>query len=98
MNQQNKIAANNETLFSGKNNSIEKRAIDIDKAILVSDLHLGYEKCNVTAFTDFLEDCISNGTSKEYSLSILGDLWDLWRKHDIIYSKESSEVLSLMTW
>lgn len=31
MNQQNEIAANNETLFSGKNNSIEKRAIDIDK-------------------------------------------------------------------
>jgi UDP-2,3-diacylglucosamine pyrophosphatase LpxH len=53
--------------------------------IIVSDLHLGYEKCNVTAFTDFLEDCISNGMSKEYSLFILGDLWDLWRmQHKII--------------
>ncbi|MFY9796165.1 MAG: metallophosphoesterase [Candidatus Nitrosopolaris sp.] len=82
-----------------KDNSMEKshpNAIDIDKAIIVSDLHLGYEKCNATAFTDFLEDCISNGTSKEYSLFILGDLWDLWRKHDIIYSRESDEVLSLI--
>jgi len=63
---------------------------------MVSDLHLGYEKCNVTAFTDFLDNCISSGISKEYSLFILGDLWDLWRKHDIIYSKESDEVLSLI--
>lgn len=53
-------------------------------------------KNNVTAFTDFLDNCISNGISKEYSLFILGDLWDLWRKHDIIYSKESDEVLSLI--
>ena len=82
-----------------KDNSMQKShpsVIDIDKAIIVSDLHLGYEKCNVTAFTDFLEDCISNGTSKEYSLFILGDLWDLWRKHDIIYSSESDEILSLI--
>ncbi|MGB6526662.1 MAG: metallophosphoesterase [Candidatus Nitrosopolaris sp.] len=82
-----------------KDNSMEKNhpnVIDIDKAIIVSDLHLGYEKCNATAFTDFLEDCISSGISKEYSLFILGDLWDLWRKHDIIYSRESDEVLSLI--
>jgi UDP-2,3-diacylglucosamine pyrophosphatase LpxH len=70
--------------------------IDIDKAIIVSDLHLGYERCNATAFTDFLDNCISNGISKEYSLFILGDLWDLWRRHDIIYSKESDEVLTLI--
>jgi len=95
---ENEIAASNETetLLSGKSNSIEKQVIDIDKAILVSDLHLGYGKSNVTAFTDFLEDYISNGSSKEYSLFILGDLWDLWRKHDIIYSKESNDVLSLI--
>jgi UDP-2,3-diacylglucosamine pyrophosphatase LpxH len=96
--QENEIAAANETetLLSGKSNSIEKRVIHIDKAILVSDLHLGYGKCNVSAFTDFLEDCISNGSSKEYSFFILGDLWDLWRKHDIIYSRESNDVLSLI--
>jgi UDP-2,3-diacylglucosamine pyrophosphatase LpxH len=70
--------------------------IDIDKAIIVSDLHLGYGKCNATAFTDFLANQISKGNSKEYSLFILGDLWDLWRKHDIIYSRESDEVLSLI--
>jgi hypothetical protein len=31
--QQNEIAANKETLLSGKSNSIEKRAIDIDNSI-----------------------------------------------------------------
>lgn len=35
-------------------------------------------------------------TLKEYSLFILGDFWDLWRKHDIIYSTESDEILSLV--
>jgi UDP-2,3-diacylglucosamine pyrophosphatase LpxH len=70
--------------------------IDIAKAIIVSDLHLGCEKCNATALMDFLADNISKGISKEYSLFILGDLWDLWRKHDIIYSRESDSVLSLV--
>jgi len=82
-----------------KDNSIDKRypnVIDIDKAIIVSDLHLGYEKCNSKAFLDFLLECISKGISKEYSLFILGDFWDLWRKHDIIYSTESDEILSLV--
>jgi hypothetical protein len=63
-----------------KDNSMEKshpNVINIDKAIMVSDLHLGYENCNVTAFTDFLDNCIANGISKQYSLFILGYLWDL---------------------
>lgn len=82
-----------------KGNSVHKNypcVINIDKAIIVSDLHLGYEKCNAAAFADFLANCISNGTSKEYSLFIIGDLWDIWRKHDIIYSRESDQVLSLI--
>jgi hypothetical protein len=56
-----------------KDISIEKshpNVIEINKAIMVSDLHLGYEKCNVTAFTDFLDNCISSGISKEYSLFV----------------------------
>jgi UDP-2,3-diacylglucosamine pyrophosphatase LpxH len=88
-----------DTINYGKTNSVEKShppVIDIDKAIIVSDLHLGYEKCNATALIDFLADNISKGISKEYSLFILGDLWDLWRKHDIIYSRESDAVLSLV--
>ena len=59
-------------------------------------MHLGYEKSNVTAFLDFLTTNIANGTSKDRSIFILGDLWDFWRKHDTIYSKESDEVLSLI--
>ena len=93
------ITSETDTLNYRKTNSVEKShppVINTDKAIIVSDLHLGYEKCNATAFTDFLADQISKGNSKEYSLFILGDLWDLWRKHDIIYSRESDEVLSLI--
>jgi UDP-2,3-diacylglucosamine pyrophosphatase LpxH len=110
MNQENEtdnrhLTSKIDTLNYGKTDSVEKNesvekshlpVIDTDKAIIVSDLHLGYEKCNVTAFTDFLTDHISKGNSKEYSIFILGDLWDLWRKHDIIYSQESDEVLSLI--
>ena len=69
--------------------------ISIDKAIVISDLHLGYDKSNKIAFMDFLSDNISKGVSKEYSIFVIGDLWDLWRKHDIIYSEESDEVLAL---
>ncbi|MGB0028976.1 MAG: UDP-2,3-diacylglucosamine diphosphatase [Nitrososphaeraceae archaeon] len=88
-----------DNLNYGKTNFIEKNystIIDIDKAIIVSDVHLGYEKSNVTAFLDFLTTNIANGTSKDRSIFILGDLWDFWRKHDTIYSKESDEVLSLI--
>jgi UDP-2,3-diacylglucosamine pyrophosphatase LpxH len=88
-----------DNLNYGKTNFIEKNystIIGIDKAIIVSDVHLGYEKSNVTAFLDFLTINIANGTSKDHSIFILGDLWDFWRKHDIIYSKESDEVLSLI--
>jgi hypothetical protein len=34
-----------------------------------------------------LQIFLITASSKEYSLFILGDLWDLWRKHDIIYSR-----------
>lgn len=88
-----------DTLNDDKDNSVDNtrpRVIDIYKAIIVSDVRIGYEKSNASAFVDFLSDCISRGTSKEYSLFILGDLWDLWRKHDIIYSKESDDILYMI--
>jgi hypothetical protein len=50
-----------------KVNSINKEypnMIDIDKAIIVSDLHLGYEKCNSKAFLDFLLECILKDLQK----------------------------------
>jgi UDP-2,3-diacylglucosamine pyrophosphatase LpxH len=88
-----------DSLNDDKDNSVDNtrpRVIDIDKAIIISDVHIGYEKSNARAFADFLSDCIAKGTSKDYSLFILGDLWDLWRKHDIIYSKESDDILYLI--
>lgn len=53
---------------NGLDKKIQLSMISIDKAIIVSDLHLGYEKSNVTEFIDFLRDSISKGVSKEYSL------------------------------
>lgn len=87
-----------DNLNYGNTNLTEKghpSVIDIDKATK-SDLRLGFEKWDATAFTDFLSNYIINGTSKNYSLFILGDLWDFWRKHDIVYSRESDEILSLI--
>jgi UDP-2,3-diacylglucosamine pyrophosphatase LpxH len=75
---------------------IQLSVISIDKTIIVSDLHLGYKKSNVAAFMNFLKESISKDMSKEYSLFIIGDLWDLWRRHDIIYSEESDQLLSLV--
>ncbi len=49
---------NNDTSLVDKGNP---SVISIDKAIIMSDLHLGYEKSNVTEFMDFLKECISNG-------------------------------------
>ena len=93
------ITSQTDALNYDKDDSVDvahPRIIDIDKAIIISDIHIGYEKSNSSAVVDFLSDCISKGISKESSLFILGDLWDLWRKHDIIYSKESDDILSLV--
>lgn len=52
------------TFNNGDTSLVDKgnpSVISIDKAITMSDLHLGYEKSNVTEFMDFLRECISNG-------------------------------------
>src|SRR2546422_6373908 len=78
------------------NNNKHPKVIDVDKAIIVSDIHIGYEKSNVVAFTKFLERIVNSGNAKDYSLFIIGDLWDYWRKHDVIFSSESDMVLALI--
>ncbi len=70
--------------------------INTEKAIVVSDVHLGYNKSNVSAFSSFLTRCIEDGTASDHALFILGDLWDYWRDHDVIFSPESDTVLSLV--
>lgn len=95
----NTINYKTDNLKHAKINSIkdsQPNIIKIDKALIVSDVHLGYEKSNVTSFAVFLAEYVDSGSSKDYSLFILGDLWDLWRKHDKLYSKESDEILSLI--
>ncbi len=70
--------------------------IEVEKAIVVSDVHLGYIRSNTSAFISFLREYAENGSASEYSLFILGDLWDYWRDHSVIFSPESNEVLSLI--
>jgi UDP-2,3-diacylglucosamine pyrophosphatase LpxH len=70
--------------------------IEVEKAIVVSDVHLGYNRSNTSAFINFLSEYAENGTASEYSLFILGDLWDYWRNHNVIFSPESNDVLSLI--
>lgn len=70
--------------------------IEIEKALIVSDVHLGYNRSNTTAFISFLNEQVQDNTADEHSLIILGDLWDYWRNHDVIFSPESDTVLSLV--
>lgn len=72
------------------------RIIEIDNAIIISDVHLGYKKSNTSAFTRFLREMVDNGTSSNYAIFVIGDLWDYWRDHDVIVSPESDAVLSLL--
>lgn len=88
---------NNETKRIVEDQSSKRPSlINIEKAIVVSDIHLGYHKSNVSAFTSFLTRCIEDGTASDHALFILGDLWDYWRDHDVIFSPESDIVLSLV--
>lgn len=46
--------------------------------LVISDLHLGYEKSNKDEFYNFLEDY----NTKLDHLIILGDFFDFWRKNN----------------
>lgn len=67
-----------------------------DQAIIVSDIHIGYEKSNVKSFTKFLDNLMTSDKIKNYSLFVLGDLFDLWRRRDSIFYPESDRILSLI--
>jgi UDP-2,3-diacylglucosamine pyrophosphatase LpxH len=91
-----KQVENDDGTKSRQNGSKLPGIIEIEKAIVVSDVHLGYNKSNVSAFISFLTRCVEDGTASDHALFILGDLWDYWRDHDAIFSQESDIVLSLV--
>lgn len=63
--------------------------------LVISDLHLGYEKCNSNAFSNFLD----NYSSKIDDLILLGDFFDFWRKNNaeivLEYEKLLEKLLDL---
>lgn len=59
--------------------------------IVVSDVHLGYEKCNINDFIRFLDQCNSMGIDH---LVLLGDILDFWRYNNARIVKENAETLA----
>lgn len=63
--------------------------------IAVSDVHLGYDKCNYDAFASFLNKC--NSSSIDH-LVLLGDLFDFWRCNNahIVMAEKYAEIFNLL--
>lgn len=58
--------------------------------LVVSDVHLGYDKCNKEDFSKFLDEF----ESKEIDhLVLLGDLFDLWRQNNAEIIVENEDIL-----
>lgn len=57
--------------------------------LTISDVHLGYERCNKEAFSKFLD----NYTMDIEHLVILGDLFDLWRRNNAEIIIENEDIL-----
>jgi UDP-2,3-diacylglucosamine pyrophosphatase LpxH len=62
----------------------------INMILAISDIHLGYEKCNKEAFNKFLDEIKS--INMEHFI-ILGDLFDLWRKNNVEVILENEDIL-----
>jgi UDP-2,3-diacylglucosamine pyrophosphatase LpxH len=62
--------------------------------IVVSDVHLGYDKCNRGDFLRFLDDCRSIDIDH---LVLLGDIMDFWRKNDAEIITNDAGVLAKLT-
>lgn len=66
--------------------------------VVVSDIHLGYEKCTKDHFDKFIDSKLTKLT-KDDSLVILGDLLDFWRKNCVdvtVVYKSGSNVGNLV--
>ncbi len=57
--------------------------------LVISDLHLGYEKSNKDAFYNFLDDY----NTKLDHLILLGDFFDFWRKNNPDIVLENEKIL-----
>ena len=61
--------------------------------VVISDVHLGYEKSNVESFRHFLEQCAALELDR---FVILGDLLDFWRCNNARVVVEHQHILDLI--
>jgi len=60
--------------------------------VVISDVHLGYEKCNKEAFESFVEEFLEK--EKIEHLILLGDILDFWRRFSEGVILENLEILN----
>jgi UDP-2,3-diacylglucosamine pyrophosphatase LpxH len=58
--------------------------------LVVSDLHLGYEKCNRQEFLNFLD---YHKNTEIHHLVLLGDIFDFWRRNNAQLIKENDSIM-----
>ena len=58
--------------------------------LVLSDVHLGYEKCNKQAFSNFLDKYDSGDIDH---LVLLGDLFDFWRRSNAEIITENNDII-----
>ena len=61
--------------------------------VVISDVHLGYEKCNTENFKRFVDFL---GTQNIAHLVLLGDVLDFWRRSANNVVKENEEILNAL--
>ncbi|HEC88892.1 MAG TPA: UDP-2,3-diacylglucosamine diphosphatase [Thermoplasmata archaeon] len=61
--------------------------------IVVSDVHLGYEKSDKKNFEDFITNYVSEITSRNDCFILLGDIFDFWRKKNLDCFLRSDAIL-----
>ena len=58
--------------------------------LVVSDVHLGYKRCNEEAFNKFLDKYVQKDIEH---LVLLGDIFDFWRRSNSKIAEEYREIL-----
>ena len=59
--------------------------------IVVSDVHLGYDKCNKEAFNRFLDEVAKCDVD---DFVLLGDILDFWRRNNVSVALENEDILT----
>lgn len=60
------------------------------RTVIVSDVHLGYERSDATAFEKFLDSLLTQRPDK---LVLLGDIFDFWRRSDADILIENERII-----